>query len=362
MSSGFGGIVEGTTVGVQREVTLDSSYNDKKKLSDGAANAPAKKKVIQQEETKVVDNMKAKIDLKYAFGSSGTSFDGVLTYAAVHGGDKESSDRLIYRVGKQICVLDPENGNQLFFSGRSRNVTNVLHFSISPNQKCICMCESTREEGALDVSNNGIAQLSVYSLVSFTKLKTLYHPSQSEFISASFCGDPKYVTALTGDIDKQIIVWQWEKDKLHKSVNINLPVTRLRAAPCNSLMLTTSGPGILKSWFIGPDGQFRSTPLLPPIKESENFIDHCWLHLMIGGAIHKMVAITDPDTSGTYTNIFSVLTLLYFLYLLPSISYCLQIVIILFDFHLFCFFEFLFVIYFIVCCILVKIIYTSHLH
>ena len=45
--------MEGTTVGVQKEITLDSSYNDKKKLSDGAANAPAKKKVIQQEETKV---------------------------------------------------------------------------------------------------------------------------------------------------------------------------------------------------------------------------------------------------------------------------------------------------------------------
>jgi hypothetical protein len=158
------------------------------------------------------------------------------------------------------------------------------------------MCESTRSESTAEIVPNATAQLSIYSLINFTKMKTLTHPSQSEFMSASFCGDPKFIAALTGEIDKQVIVWQWEKDKIHKSMNITLPINRLRSAPTTNLMLTTSGPGILRSWFVGPDGAFRPSVLLPPIKEAENFIDHCWLGLMIGGLTHKMVALTDPDS------------------------------------------------------------------
>jgi hypothetical protein len=62
-------------------------------------------------------------------------------------------------------------------------------------------------------------------------------------------------------------------------------------------MLTASGPGLLKTWYLGPDGSFRTGALLPPAKENETFIDHCWLPLMIGGAMHKMVALTDPDSA-----------------------------------------------------------------
>ena len=244
MSSDFGGAVEGTAIDPHNEAITDNTHaiRGKKKSSDMTAAVTPKKKVIL-EEAGVIDNMKAKIDVKYAFGSSGTSFDSVLTFAAANGGDKESSDRLVYRVGKQVCVLDPETGAQQFFAGRARAVTDVLHFSMSPNQKCLCMCESTRQEGVPDVGGNGVAQISVYSLVHFGKLKTLSHPSNSDFITATFCGDPKYIAAMTGDPDKQLIVWQWEKDKIHKSMNISLPVTRLRSAPCSSLMLTTSGPG-----------------------------------------------------------------------------------------------------------------------
>jgi hypothetical protein len=181
----FGGAVEGTSVG------LPPKTDTRKKVSEGS---PVKKRSSVDDDKN--NGSLAKIDLKYAFGSSVTNFDSVLTYGVATGGDKESNDRLVYRVGKQICVLDPENGNQQFFTGRSRNVTNVLHFAISPNQKYICMCESLRQDGKDDMGVLGTAQLSVYSLLNFTKLKTLAHPSHSEFVSVSFCGDPRYIAAL----------------------------------------------------------------------------------------------------------------------------------------------------------------------
>ena len=251
---------------------------------------------------RTIDTMRATADIKYAFGCSATPFDSIQSFAAGRGGDKESVDRLVYRVGKQICTYDPENGSQNFFSGRHQSVTNVLHFSISLNQKYICMCELLSQDNNDDISANTVAQLSVYSLVTLARLKTLSHACKAEFVSSSFCGDPKYIAALTGEADRQIVVWYWEKEKMHKAMHLTLPVTRLRSAPCANLMLTTSGPGVLKSWFIGPDGAFRPSVLLPAAKESENFIDHCWLNLMSPGLSHKMVALTDPDSACTGTN------------------------------------------------------------
>jgi hypothetical protein len=58
-------------------------------------------------------------------------------------------------------------------------------------------------------------------------------------------------------------------------------------------MLNTSGPGVLKSWFIGPDGTFKSSGLLPLAKESEIFVDHCWLPPMIAGLTHKVIYLQD---------------------------------------------------------------------
>ena len=76
---------------------------------------------------------------------------------------------------------------------------------------------------------------------------------------------------------------------------VNVPATRIRTAPGNYLMLTTSGIGMLRCWFVGTDGNLRSGALLPPAKETDAFIDHVWLPSMIGGLPHKMVVLTDPD-------------------------------------------------------------------
>jgi hypothetical protein len=254
--------------------------------------------------TNIFDDAKAKIKIKRAFGGTRTSHQSIQSFAAVTAGDRESVDRLVYRVGKQICVVDPENDNQQFFSGRHRSVSNVLHFSISHNQRHICMCEVVNQEGLV---TDATAQLSVYSLSNFTRLKTLSHPSKANFISSTFCGDPKYIAALTDECDRQIVLWQWEKEKTCKAVSVNLPILRLSSAPCMNIMLLSSGPGVLKSWFLGPDGTFRSASILPTAKENENFIDHCWLPqapsptssptptLSSSGTVHRMVALTGCD-------------------------------------------------------------------
>ena len=72
----------------------------------------------------------------------------------------------------------------------------------------------------------------------------------------------------------------------------NIPVTRIRSSPSNAIMITGSGKGVFKCWFLGPDGSPRQSHLLPANRESENFVDHVWLP-STGGILHKVVALCD---------------------------------------------------------------------
>lgn len=278
-----------------------SARNLREPLSATVSKRKGPQEVANVKMTNIVDAIKAKIKIKHVFGGTRTTYQSFQSFTATTAGDRESVDRLVYRVGKQICVVDPENGTQQFFSGRHRSVSNVLHFSISPNQKHICMSEVVNQDS---LSTDMAAQLSVYSLTNFTRVKTLSHSCQANFVSSTFCGDPKYIAALTDENDRQIVLWQWEKEKTCKAISINFPINRLSSAPSINIMLTSSGPGVLKSWFLGPDGTFRSTSILPTAKENENFIDHCWLPQGgpqggQGSAVHRMVALTGYDSYST---------------------------------------------------------------
>ena len=274
-----------------------SARNLREPLSATVSKKKGPQEVANFKMTNIVDATKAKIKIKHVIGGTRTTYQSIQSFTATTAGDRENVDRLVYRVGKQICVVDPENGSQQFFSGRHRSVSNVLHFSISPNQKHICMSEVVNQDS---LSTDMAAQLSVYSLTNFTRVKTLSHPCQANFVSSTFCGDPKYIAALTDENDRQIVLWQWEKEKTCKAISINFPIIRLSSAPSTDIMLTSSGPGVLKSWFLGPDGTFRSTSILPTAKENENFIDHCWLPQGDqGSAVHRMVALTGYDSYST---------------------------------------------------------------
>lgn len=310
MSSDFGGMIEGTSVdfsdnapeSLKLRSTARGSVVPRNPTKGGNNDAhhsqpqPKKKTpMMLLDDDKINANVAASIRMKYAFGGSSASmYDGLATFAVNTAADKEHNDRLVYRVGKQVCVLDPDSGAQQFFSGRSKTVNNILHFVVSPNHRHISMCESIQQDHR-DDHGGGIAQVSVYSLNQMTKLKTLSFPCGADFICSTFCSDPKMIAALSGEADRQIVIWQWDKDKVVRTCQVHVPATRLRSAPGSILMLTTTGVGMLRCWFVGTDGQLKSGPLLPPQKETDAFLDHCWLPPMMGGLTYKMVALTDPD-------------------------------------------------------------------
>lgn len=230
---------------------------------------------------------------RHAFGCHAPKSDGVQAFGASSGG-KDLIDRLVYKVGKQVCVFDPDGGKQSFFENRLPNVTDILHFCVSPNSKYLSVCEVTRLEKTGEVSS----QVSVYSLTTMKRMRTMPHAASKPFVCSTFCGDPKLLAALSDDPDRHIFVWQWEKEKLFKSTAVTMNANLIRSAPSTVLMLTTSGQSVMKFWHLSSDGFMKHGSFLPVSKENnEKFLDHMWLQSNLGQ--HRMVALVDPDHSAS---------------------------------------------------------------
>eukprot|EP01038_Epipyxis_sp_PR26KG_P006221 gene6221-8573_t len=253
-------------------------------------------------EKQVENPFVTKFSVKHAFGSHVTPLDSLQSYAAASG--KELVDRLLYKVGRQVCIFDAETNSQTYFENRAKNVTDVLHFCISSNSRYISMCEIIRYEKASEASSH----IAIYSMTTMNKLMTLSNNTSSRpFICSTFCGDPKMLAALTDEPDRHIVIWLWEKAKIFKTVALTINPTIIRSSPSSSLMLTISGNACLKCWFVGSDGSLKTTGFLPNSKEmNEKFIDHVWLQSNLG--LHKMVALVDPDAGANSETSAAVMT------------------------------------------------------
>jgi hypothetical protein len=104
--------------------------------------------------------------------------------------DKDLSDKLVYRIGTKICVADTNNNSQKFFNTQ-REVTRQIHFSIDNNLKYISICESIRTLP----EDPGHAQISIYSLLTFERVKHLTHPCSVEFAMSMFCNDQRQLVS-----------------------------------------------------------------------------------------------------------------------------------------------------------------------
>eukprot|EP01036_Dinobryon_divergens_P027908 gene27908-36765_t len=75
-----------------------------------------------------------KYPVKYAFGSTIYSIaqvnrnyaDPLLSFSSSVG-EKDYSDRLLYKIGKHVCIFDPETGKQQFFDGSRQPVVGHFH-------------------------------------------------------------------------------------------------------------------------------------------------------------------------------------------------------------------------------------------
>jgi hypothetical protein len=160
--------------------------------------------------------------LRHTFGYGYSMGDEILSYQS-SSREKDVSESIVFRVGKQICITEKDGSSpQKFLSNKSPSVKRILHISISKNHRYISACESlNKSTSASDAGST--AQVSIFSLATMSKQKTIsrVYSSGAEFIQAVFLSDTKYLVTLLDGLEPQIIVWQWEKDKMFK--NLVLP-------------------------------------------------------------------------------------------------------------------------------------------
>ena len=213
MDGSFGGSVEGS-------ISEGSSSNNNYKQKKGTplSNLTNKQRK-HEEEIKNTEAILAKIALRHTFGCNPLSIDCLLSYNSMSG-DKDINDRLIFRVGKQVCIYDPETIKQQYLSGRLKTVVNILHCSISLSARYLSVCESVR----IEKNCPGHAQASIFSLTTYSRQKTIIHNCNGEFICSSFSGDGKYLVTLNDGSEYQLIIWQWEKERPYKSISLQSKV------------------------------------------------------------------------------------------------------------------------------------------
>jgi hypothetical protein len=209
---GFGGSVEAI---IEPSALTKTTINKK-----GNHNTKQRKQQQHDDDKQNNDTILAKIALRHTFGCNPTSCDPLVSYNSLYG-DKDINDRLLFRVGKQICIYDPETSKQQFLYGKLKSVTNILHCSISLSSRYLSLCESLRIEKTVSV---GQTQVSVFSLQTFSRLKTMTHSCSGEFVCSSFSGDGKYLITLNDGHESQLIIWQWEKEKPYKSISLQSKV------------------------------------------------------------------------------------------------------------------------------------------
>lgn len=242
------------------------------------------------------ENVMAKLTLRHTFGSGVNTHDSILSYVSLVG-EKDINDRVVFKVGRQACICDPDTGRQQYLTGRPKNTTNLFHAAISSNNRYLSLCESNRWDRSSTAS--GHAQASVYSLTTYSRQKTIYYASSGEFICSAFTSDAKYLATLCDGSEYQIVVWQWEKERIFKSVSLQSKPTKISVSPSH-FQITVSGPQYLKCWALGSDGTLRASSLLSSSKESELFCDHKWL--APADNMHRMVAVSSLESLHSMTH------------------------------------------------------------
>ncbi len=165
-NSSFGGSITGTVVDIKSDDN-DKSKNKKNQTLKSEVGTSVKASssirrrtsMLGKTESSKNNEIGAKVMLRHGFGSTALSVDGIQSFSTLLG-DKDVNDRVIYKIGCNVSIHDPETGRQQYVSGRPKDVIDVLHFSVSDNNRYISICETTRNAKDRISNGNGNAQAS----------------------------------------------------------------------------------------------------------------------------------------------------------------------------------------------------------
>lgn len=241
--------------------------------------------------------------LSHGWGCTACAADNVQSFALPQskaGFKAESSDRVVYKMGKRMCVYDAAKESSVFLA-ENKHVSSISHFHVSPHHNHLVCCESTKTS-----EHEAKAQISVYSLTTLDKLHSYLYDVAGEFNSACFCAESKYVAIhFINETENKLILYNWKKEILFKSVSIPLDykISKLHCPSTSEALVSTSSSSLLKLWYVGHDQALKSHAMTPVVRDkSEKVIDHIWLRPV--NNFLKLAVLTEIESVDHYRKIF----------------------------------------------------------
>ncbi|KAG9471587.1 hypothetical protein GDO78_014121 [Eleutherodactylus coqui] len=177
---------------------------------------------------------------------------------------------VIFASGNNCVKYNVDQKWQRFIPGSEKS-QGMQALAISPNHRYLAMSEKGSDK----------ATITIYDLASmpFKKRKVLSASdfTAHEFVSIAFSPDSKYLVALSGSPDWQIIFWMWEKQKVMASVRVDSQygaIYQVSFNPHDNAQICVTGHGVFKI-FRYVDGNLKQTNFQKV--EAQNFLSHAWL-------------------------------------------------------------------------------------
>ncbi|XP_069837406.1 cilia- and flagella-associated protein 57 isoform X1 [Dendropsophus ebraccatus] len=177
---------------------------------------------------------------------------------------------VIFPSGNNCIKYNVDQKWQRFIPGTEKS-HGMQALAISPNRRYLAMAEKGSDK----------ATITIYDLASmpFKKRKVLSSSEFTvhEFVSVAFSPDSKYLVALSGSPEWQIIFWMWEKQKVMATIRAdshNSPIYQVSFNPHDNAQICVTGQGLFKI-FRYVDGNLKQTNFQKV--EAQNFLSHTWL-------------------------------------------------------------------------------------
>lgn len=177
---------------------------------------------------------------------------------------------VIFPSGNNCIKYNVDQKWQKFIPGSEKS-QGMQALAISPNRRYLAMSEKGPDK----------ATITIYDLAStpFKKRKVLSAPDIlcQELVSIAFSPDSKYLVALSGSPEWQIIFWMWEKQKVMASVRAdsqNSPIYQVSFNPHDNTQICVTGNGVFKL-FRYVEGNLRQTNFQKV--DAQKFLCHAWL-------------------------------------------------------------------------------------
>lgn len=187
-----------------------------------------------------------------------------------------SDTRILYSVGHHVVLYDTESKATDFFDNTS-SVRKIHALTVSSGCDFVAIAERI-------YSSSGLTScISVYSVRTKARAKTMTVPSNNDVISLSFSIDSKLLMTLENN--STLSCWKWSNAKCLASTVCPSGGSRIRVCPVDKSIITVSGHRCLRIWSF-TEMDLKAGQLLPNTKELEHFVDHIW-------TLKHLIAVTE---------------------------------------------------------------------